>query len=145
MLAHLDLNTGYVHPIYIPRVPLSGGISILVGFVYEPHGDAALNRCNRVIGVPLIGNAIHDDVDLLHLLIHVDRSAVVEILAAIGGEWKIELGVDREGWILAGERSADIGVVGVVDGVSPEIVVLRLEAVDYRLVVGEINCFVDIV
>src|SRR5687767_3804775 len=109
MLAHLDLDTGHVHAIDIPGVPLSGGISILVGFVYEPHGNAALNRCDRVIGVPLIGNAVHDDVDLLHLLIHVDRSAVIEILAAVGGKRKIELGVDRKDWILASERSANVG------------------------------------
>src|SRR6185503_15594334 len=117
MLAHLDLNTGHEHPIDIPGIPLSGRISILVGFVYEPDRNAALNRCDRVIGVPLIGNAVHDDVDLLRLLIHVERSAVVEILAAVGGKWKIELGVDRKDRILASERSGYIAVVGIADRV----------------------------
>ncbi len=71
MLAHLDLHAGHVHPIDIPGVPLPRGISVFVGLVNQAHGNTALYRSDRRIGIPLVGNPIHDDVDLLRLLIQI--------------------------------------------------------------------------
>ena len=145
MLAHLDLHAGHVHPVDVPRVPLASRIAVFVRLVNQAHGHAALDRSDRRIGVPLVGNPIHDDVDLLRLRIHIQRRATVEVLHAIGARWKIELRIDRKCRVSALQWPGDICVIRVVDRVGPEIVVLRLEAVDQRLVAGEVDCLVDVV
>ena len=145
MLAHLDLHAAHVHPVDIPRVPLSRRISILVGFVNQAHGHTALHRSDRRIGVPRIRNAVHDDVDLLRLLIHVQLSAIEEVLAAVESRRKVELGIDRKSRIIARQRAGDIAVIRVVDRVCPDVVILCLETLDQRDVAREIDRLVDVI
>src|SRR5829696_4706369 len=101
MLAHLDLNSGHVHPVNVPGIPLPCRIAVLLRLMEQTNRNASLGRLDCRIGVSRIGYAIHDDVDLLGLRVHVRLRAIEEILAAVSGWRKIELGMNRGNWILA--------------------------------------------
>jgi hypothetical protein len=89
MLAHPDLHSGHEHSINIPRIPLPLRVTVFVRLVNETHRHTALNRSDRHVGKPLVGNPIHDDVDLLRLRIHIESGAAGEILDAVWARWKI--------------------------------------------------------
>ena len=120
-------------------------IPVFVGFVQQPNGNTAIDRVDGHIGVPCIGNPIHDDVDLLSFLIEILVRAIEEILAVVKAGWKIQFRINRRRWILARQRSDDICVIGVIDGIGPEIVVLGLEALEQRRIARKINRLVDVV
>ena len=96
MLAHLDLHPSHEHPIDVPRVPLPGWVPIFIRFVKQSHWNPAVYRRQRRVGVSLVRDAIHDDVDLLRFLIQVRLRAIEEVLAAISSERKIQLRIDWE-------------------------------------------------
>ena len=89
MLSHLDLYAAHEKPVNVPSVPLSRRVAVFIRFVKQPHRNPAIYRCQRCIGESLVGNAIHDDVDLLRFLIQIHLSAIEEILATISSERKI--------------------------------------------------------
>ena len=79
------------------------------------------------------------------LQIEIGLSPIEEILAAICSRWKIEIGANREGGVLARQRPSDVRVVAVGESISPDIVVFRFETLNERDVVGKINGFVNVI
>src|SRR5687768_15739255 len=101
MLSHLDLYAAHEHSVDVPGVPLSRRVTVFIGLVKQPHRNTAIYRCQRCIGESLVGNAIHDDIDLLRFLIQIHLSATEEVMATISSERKIQLWIDGEDWITA--------------------------------------------
>src|SRR6185369_5525431 len=145
VLSHFDLHTTHEKTIDIPRIPLSCRISIFVRFVQEPHGNSARHGSKGRISVSLVRDPIHDDVDFLGFLVEIRLGAKVEILTVIKTGRKIECGIDREGCVFTCQWATDVTVIRVSDGIRPNVVILPLETLDQRLVVGEIDSFVDVV
>ena len=145
MFSHLDLYAAHEKPINVPGVPLASRITIFIRLVKQSHRNAAIDRFQRRVGVSLVRDAIHDDVDLLRFLIQIYLSAIEEVLAAISSEWKIQLRIDWKDGITTHQWAIDVAEISVPYGVDPVVVVLSLEALNQRSVVGEINSFINIV
>ena len=141
MRAVLDLHPRHVHAVDVPRVPEPSRIAVLFRFRDQADGDPSRTRRDHRVGVPLIGHAIHDHVDLL-------RFGVVVPDRAVGVRFrrdKQELRVLREDVVHTRARHRDVCVVAVRRRVRPEIVVLRPEAVDDRRVRREKDGLVRVV
>ncbi len=136
-----DLDAGHVQPIDVPRVPEPRRIAILLRLGDEPDRDAALGGGDDRVGVPPVGDAIDDHVDLLRLRVVQVHRALRERLKGR----KVELRVLRENPVAPRQRAGHVRVVGVARRVDPEIVELRPEAVDHRRVAGEVDRLVDVV
>src|SRR6185369_4057927 len=116
--------------INVPCVPLPSGITILVGLVYQANGYTAIDGVDGDIGIPLIGNPIHDDVDLLVFLIKVRLGAIKEILAVVDTGRKVQFRINWKGRIVASKWSIDIPEVGIVDLVGPKLIIFCLKALN---------------
>jgi hypothetical protein len=97
-------------------------------------------RVDHRVGVPLIGDPVHDHVDLLHLVVVAADRAVREVLARREVQFRVDR-VGREVPRLVG----DVAVGGVAGVVHPRVVELGLEAVHDRRVVRVIHRLVDVV
>src|SRR5687768_8628746 len=101
MFPHLDLDTRHVKSIHIPRVPLARRITVFVWFVNQTYRNSSLGGCDGSVGVSLIRDPIHDDIDLLCFSIQVLLRARQEILTAVWCRREVEFGIDWRRRILA--------------------------------------------
>src|SRR4030095_2802356 len=99
----------------------------------------------RQVRVPLIGDAVHDDVDFLVFQVEIALRPVEVILAVIDTRRKIQSRINWEYWVLARQPSVDVRVVAISASISPEIVVFCFETLNERDVVGKINGFVNVI
>src|SRR5687767_7697142 len=101
MFPHLDLDAGHVETIHIPRVPLARSISVFVWFMNQTYRNSSLRSGDSSVGVSLIRDPIHDDIDLLCFSIQVLLRARQEILTAVRCGREVEFGIDWRRRILA--------------------------------------------
>jgi hypothetical protein len=101
MLSHLHLNPAHKEPVSIPGVPLPRRVTVFIGFVNQSHRDTARYCRQRCVCESLVGDAIHDDVNLLIFPVQADLGAIKEVITTIGTVWKIQRRIDGENRISA--------------------------------------------
>ena len=143
--SHFYLYAGHVQTIDVPGVPLACHIPVLVWFVDQANRYPTVNGSYSRIGVPLIRYAIHDNVDLLSLLIKVELSPIEEIFTIVKARREVKVGADWEGRVFTTQCSCDIGIIAIENRVCPQVVVLRFKTLNKNWIVREINCLVDVV
>ncbi len=141
MRANFQRDASRPESIEIVGVPLPLRRAVLVGVADQSDRDAALVRGDERVGLALVGDAIHDHVDLLQLL----RIALENAQCVVLGLREIERAVLRIDRIDPRRRIRDVRVVSVVGGLDPVVVVLGHEALNDGQIVREVDDLVFVV
>src|ERR1051325_7400484 len=145
VIAQPYLDARLVEQVYVVGVPLPGRVAVLILLGQQADLYATVLRGYGAVGVTVIREPVHDDVYFLRLLVYLRSRAVVEILRPVRARREVQRGVNRISRVAARQRAGDVRIVGVVNSIRPQVIHLRLEAVDDRRVIREVNSFVKIV
>src|SRR5262249_47044152 len=95
MRAYSYLDARVVKKIDVISVPRPARISIFVLLREQANRYSPIDRADSRVGITVIRDSIHYDVDLLSLLIHFLRRSIEKVLGVISARRKVERGIDR--------------------------------------------------